>query len=59
MKTVLAFYLVLSLLGYKIGIPTSERELDEKDCELWKYEDPNSYKWCMFEHTPEIIREIE
>ena len=55
MKTVLAFYLVLSLLGYKIGIPTSERELDEKDCELWKYEDPDSYKWCMFAHTPEII----
>ena len=61
MKIALSLYLLLLLSGYKIGIPVSERALDEKDCEMWKYEQPETYRWCMFENKPEleIIREIE
>ena len=47
MKTLLALYVILSLLGYRIGVPVSEREIDIKDCEMWKYGDPEIRDWCL------------
>ena len=58
MKTLLALYVILSLLGYRIGVPVSEREIDIKDCEMWKYGDPEIRDWCL-DKEPEIIRELE
>lgn len=59
MKIVLILYITITLLGYKIGVPPSEREIDEKDCTMWKYGEPETYEWCLEKPTPEIIREIE
>ena len=58
MKTLLALYLVLTLLGYKVGLPPSERQIDIKDCEMWRYGDPEVLDWCL-DNEPEIIRELE
>lgn len=58
MKIVLILYITLSVLGYKIGVPPSERQIDMKDCEMWKYDDPEILEWCLDNPTPEIIREL-
>ncbi len=59
MKELLIVYLYLTLIGYKIGVAPSERPIDEKDCELWKYHDSQAYRWCLKRHEPEIIRETK
>tara|TARA_R100001510_G_C7632868_1_gene191454 strand:+ start:645 stop:821 length:177 start_codon:yes stop_codon:yes gene_type:complete len=58
MKTVLVLYIILAALGYTISVPPSEREIDMKDCEIWKYDDPEILEWCLDNPTPEI-RDME
>ena len=50
---------ILLLIVILYFLPESERPIDDKDCELWKYHDSQAERWCLQEDKPQIIRELE